>query len=226
MDSTNRVLPLFPLPLVQFPGALTPLHIFEPRYRKMLRDVLLSDKTFGIIYQKQPQTASSPETEVGCSVEVVDSSLLPDGRSNILCRGIRRFRIDHYLEGEPYLRAQVAFFDDEASTGDLSEQVTRVSELLVRVVELSQRLGEALPGVDTSSIELPDEAELLSSIVCSCINVEAEQKQDLLELLDTARRLEIAGGWLETMVTDYEKRIFAKEVAGKNGHHGPVSREQ
>jgi Lon protease-like protein len=225
MDSNTRVLPLFPLPLVQFPGALTPLHIFEPRYRKMLRDVLSGDRTFGIIFQKSTRASLSPETSVGCSVEVVDSSLLPDGRSNITCRGIQRFRVERYLEGEPYLRAEVEFFSDEPSNRDLTQQMKWVSALLQRVVELGRRLGEVIPGVDASVPELPAEAELLSSVVCSYINVEVEQKQQLLETLDTATRLEVAGGWLETLVADYEKRIFAKEVAGKNGHHGQVSIE-
>ncbi|MGH9844616.1 MAG: LON peptidase substrate-binding domain-containing protein, partial [Blastocatellia bacterium] len=47
----NRVLPIFPLSLVQFPSAITPLHIFEPRYRQMLKDVMGTDKTFGIIFR-------------------------------------------------------------------------------------------------------------------------------------------------------------------------------
>ena len=51
MDAPTRILPLFPLPVVQFPGAITPLHIFENRYRKLLSDVLNTDKMFGIVYQ-------------------------------------------------------------------------------------------------------------------------------------------------------------------------------
>lgn len=223
MDSHTHVLPLFPLPLVQFPGVLTPLHIFEPRYRKMLSDVLAGDRTFGIILEKPPSPAGSTEVGVGCSVEVVDSSLLPDGRSNILCRGVRRFRVERFLDGEPYLRASVGYFDDHPAARDLTLQVASVSELMRRVVELGQRLGEGFPGIDNSAPDLPTEAELLSSFVCSYVNVELEQKQHLLEMQDTATRLEIAGGLLEALAREYEMRVFAKEVAGKNGHHGPVS---
>ncbi|MBO0859558.1 MAG: LON peptidase substrate-binding domain-containing protein, partial [Chloracidobacterium sp.] len=49
--ASRHVIPIFPLPLVQFPNAITPLHIFEPRYRKMLKDVMEKDKTFGVIYR-------------------------------------------------------------------------------------------------------------------------------------------------------------------------------
>src|SRR5215510_12007920 len=53
--ATNRIIPIFPLPVVQFPTAITPLYIFEPRYRKMLRDVMEKDKTFGIIYRSSAE---------------------------------------------------------------------------------------------------------------------------------------------------------------------------
>ncbi|HKC87575.1 MAG TPA: LON peptidase substrate-binding domain-containing protein, partial [Blastocatellia bacterium] len=49
--TSHRVIPIFPLPVVQFPNAITPLHIFEPRYRKLLKDVMEKDKTFGVIYR-------------------------------------------------------------------------------------------------------------------------------------------------------------------------------
>jgi Lon protease-like protein len=208
---------------VQFPGALTPLHIFEPRYRKMLEDALAADRTFGIVYQSQSPGAATKEISVGCSVEIIDHTMLPDGRSNILCRGIRRFRVEEYLDGEPYLRARIGFFDDETPSSDLGEQVARVSDLLRAVVALGQRLGDELPGVDSSGVDLPAEAELLSLIVCSYVNVDLDEKQKLLEMLDTAARLEIAGRWLEKVLIEYERRLFAKEVAGKNGHHGPFS---
>ena len=223
MDANDRLLPLFPLPLVQFPGALTPLHIFEPRYRKMLQDANSSDRTFGIILHRQTKPASSPEFSVGSSVEVVDHVQLADGRSNIICRGVRRFRVKDYLEGEPYLRGRVEFFDDEPSTGDLSHEVSRVIEILRRVADLAQRLGERLD--DSSALDSSGDAELLSLIVCSFLDLETERKQHLLEMVDTSARLEIAYRSLEVLAADYEKQLFAREVAGRNGHHGPVSME-
>ena len=66
--TSHRAIPIFPLPVVQFPNAITPLHIFEPRYRKMLKDVMEKDKTFGIIYR--------PSAEEGEPKPVSDLSLI------------------------------------------------------------------------------------------------------------------------------------------------------
>jgi hypothetical protein len=62
----KRVIPIFPLPIVQFPGALTPLHIFEPRYRQMLKDVMGGDRIFGIIYRSNETTSESERLPAGC----------------------------------------------------------------------------------------------------------------------------------------------------------------
>src|SRR5262245_64435546 len=104
---TNKVIPIFPLPVVQFPTAITPLHIFEPRDRKMLKDVMEKDKTFGIIYrpsaeegEPRPVSDRLPLGSVGCAVEVAVVHELPDGRSNILCVGGARFRLLQYIDGD------------------------------------------------------------------------------------------------------------------------------
>src|SRR5438128_9761165 len=136
-NSHQRILPIFPLPLVQFPGAVTPLHIFEERYRKMVRDIMLADKTFGITYRgDEPETSTGapPVGSVGCSVEVITLQAMPDGRANILCAGEARYRTLAYVEGEPYLQAEVEFFDDEPTGEDLTLETARAADLFKRVI--------------------------------------------------------------------------------------------
>ena len=222
MDSERLLLPVFPLPLVQFPGALTPLHIFEPRYRKMLRDVLAGDRTFGIIFQDQAESENA--TSIGCAVEVIDSNMLADGRSTILCRGTRRFRISEYVTGEPYLRAYVEYFEDQPSEENLTELMQRISSLLSEVMSLGNRLGESRPA-EIQSIELPTEPELFSCILSAHINLHVREKQYLLEMVETRGRLEFALITLRRLGEEYEKRLLALEIAGRNGHHGPVEIE-
>ncbi len=138
MDSSSRILPIFPLPLVQFPAAATPLHIFEERYRKMLRDIMLTDKTFGITYQSDESGANLDAPlpgSVGCAVEIVNLESLPDGRANILCAGTQRYHILNYAEGEPYLQAEVEFFDDEPVGEDLTADLERAADLFKRVLQ-------------------------------------------------------------------------------------------
>jgi Lon protease-like protein len=88
-DPTDQlpVIPIFPLTVVQFPGVVTPLHIFEERYRQLLRDIMPGDKRFGIVYPGDltlPGSELPPVGRVGCTVEVIAQQELPDGRSNIL----------------------------------------------------------------------------------------------------------------------------------------------
>ena len=88
-----RELPVFPLPLVLFPGVPLPLHIFEERYRRMLADVRASNNLFGLSYFVPDAVAEErpPAGHVGCATEVVEVQSLPDGRSNILTVGVARY---------------------------------------------------------------------------------------------------------------------------------------
>src|SRR5882724_12642230 len=114
-EATDRVrevheLPLFPLPLVLFPGVPMPLHIFEPRYREMLSDIRVKDNLFGLSYF-DPSTSNReipPTGHVGCVAEVTEVQAMPDGRSNVLTVGLLRYRVAEYIPGdEPYLVARV-----------------------------------------------------------------------------------------------------------------------
>lgn len=96
-------LPLFPLEVVLFPGTPLPLHIFEPRYRTMLADCLAADERFGLL---PPARDGSPPLSgtVGCIARIRASHELPDGRSNIVVVGERRFLLRQALTADsPYL---------------------------------------------------------------------------------------------------------------------------
>src|SRR5581483_3228832 len=99
-----RELPIFPLPLVLFPGQLLPLHIFEQRYKLMIKDISDSDKLFGINFI-EPELGR-PEHElaqkVGCSAEISLSVALEEGRLNIAVLGRQRYRILRYTQINPY----------------------------------------------------------------------------------------------------------------------------
>ena len=220
-DSTQRVLPIFPLTLVQLPGAITPLHIFEERYRKMLRDVMLADKSFGIVYRSdEPDTGTGapPLGGVGCAVQVMTLQPMPDGRANILCAGGRRFRLRAYVEGEPYLQAEVEFFGDAAGD-DLGPEAAHAASLFKRVVAANQKLKGG--GAERAEEpELPEEPEALSFIIAASLDLKPEEKQALLEMTVTADRLSHLTSLLERLVTAYERRAAAQGLARHNGHGG------
>jgi Lon protease-like protein len=128
-------LPLFPLDLVLFPGELLPLHIFEPRYRRLLTDCLESDRRFGITQALEP----GPGT-LGTMALIRGAEPLADGRSNIVVLGQRRFGVRSLLEeGTPYLVAAVEAFED------LPETAPRPAER----AELEQLAGQFRSSVAT-----------------------------------------------------------------------------
>jgi uncharacterized protein len=223
MDASTRILPLFPLPLVQFPGAITPLHIFENRYRKLLSDVLNTDKMFGIVYAGEGTEAGSVvpvEGSIGCSVEVIASQQLPDGRSNILCAGDQRFRTIRYVEGEPYLQAEVEFLRDTTQE-DCDEEARKVAALFTRVLAAGRKLKD-FPVRDDTTPDLPEDPEALSFLVCAYLEIEVSERLELLELRDTCQRLRRALQLLEQTASDFEQRALVNEIAKNNGHAGKL----
>src|SRR3982750_29726 len=107
-------LPLFPLPVVLFPGVPLPLHIFEPRYRQMLDDIRPTNNLFGLSYFDSTTSEKDLPSvgDIGCVAEVTESQTLPDGRSNVLTLGVIRYSIESYVErGDPYYVARVKFFE-------------------------------------------------------------------------------------------------------------------
>src|SRR2546428_6852425 len=117
-----RELPIFPLPIVLFPGAPQPLHIFEPRYRELLADCLAADRRFGIAYvpaEYPPGSEPLPRAgDVGCVALIQNTQGLPDGRSNILTGGERRFvLVDWVGSGRPYRLAHLGEFGAEPAQG-------------------------------------------------------------------------------------------------------------
>ncbi|HEX8422690.1 MAG TPA: LON peptidase substrate-binding domain-containing protein [Pyrinomonadaceae bacterium] len=225
-DSFERVrgvseLPLFPLPLVLFPGVPLPLHIFEERYRQMLADVRAGNNLFGLSYFDLNTATNTrpPLGHVGCAAEVVEAQMMPDGRSNILTVGLIRYRLVEYVEaGEPYLVGRVEFFEDEPEDEALLLELARhVAEIFTRIARAVRNLNDDRAGLP----ELPDaEPERLSFLVAAAMELDAEAKQGLLELRSGAQRLERISNLLSQVVGNYEERARTHKLAKGNGHGG------
>lgn len=180
-----RELPLFPLPeVVLFPGRPLPLHIFEFRYRIMMNTILESDRRFGVLLFDPVRGQVS---NVGCCAEIVQYERLPDDRMKMLTLGQQRFRVLEYVREKPYLVGLVEWIEDRPPQKDLRALATEVEQLLQDVVRLSAKLTD-------QSIELPDNipnlpTELSYWVASNLYGVAVEQ-QTLLEMQDTASRLE------------------------------------
>ncbi|KAL1200269.1 hypothetical protein V5N11_013882 [Cardamine amara subsp. amara] len=179
-------LPLFPLPLVLFPGAILPLQIFEFRYRIMMHTLLQSDLRFGVVYS---DSVSGSAAEVGCVGEVVKHERLVDDRFFLICKGQERFRVTNLVRTKPYLLGEVTWLEDRPSGEENLDSLANEVEILMKeVIRLSNRLnGKAEKEVqDLRRNQFPTP---FSFFVGSTFEGAPREQQALLELEDTAARL-------------------------------------
>jgi ATP-dependent Lon protease len=180
-----RELPLFPLPeVVLFPGRPLPLHIFEFRYRIMMNTILESDRRFGVLMWDPSQGRA---VNVGCCAEIIKFERMPDDRMGVLCLGQQRFRVLDYTREKPYRVGLVEWIEDEPQEKNLAMISTDVQTLLKDVVNLSAKLTEQEITLPEDIPDLPTE---LSYWVASNFYGVAAEQQALLEMQDTAARLE------------------------------------
>ncbi|KAK4552171.1 hypothetical protein RGQ29_032138 [Quercus rubra] len=180
-------LPLFPLPLVLFPGAILPLQIFEFRYRIMMHTLLQTDLRFGVIFSD----AVSGAAEVGCVGEVVKHERLVDDRFFLICKGQERFRVTNLVRTKPYLVAEVTWLEDRPSGDgeeDLESLASEVETYMKDVIRLSNRLG-GKPEKEVQDLRRNLFPTPFSFFVGSTFEGAPREQQALLELEDTAARL-------------------------------------
>ncbi len=148
-----RRLPLFPLPLVLFPGAPIPLHVFEPRYRQMVARCVEGDGRFGLLYHDSDRHGPfdvEPD-RVGCVARILKLQPLPGGRSLILCRGEERFRIDDGIEsGTAYHEVLAGPYEDVKAeeTREILPRRRRSISLFYRVLEEVVHYRDVFPEID------------------------------------------------------------------------------
>jgi uncharacterized protein len=162
-------IPLFPLHTVLSPGIALPLHIFEARYRLLVRRCLDDGTPFGVVLIRDGREVAGPDdgsqhlalAAVGTFAEIREATELPDGRWNLLVVGTTCFRLlDVLVDREPYLVGVVESIDDEVGdTQRAARLVDRVSRRFVQYLRLLQpRDGEAVEPIDVQvEIEVEDE---------------------------------------------------------------------
>jgi Lon protease-like protein len=203
-------LPIFPLRAVLFPGDLLPLHIFEPRYRLMLSRRVGIDPGFGVVLTRSGnEVGDRPATyEIGTSATTVEHVLLPDGRSNLLVKGARRFQILESDWDESYMQATVRWLDpgqSPATDAELAEAMARIQMLLERYLDAySQGTGQQARfrvfGEEPVEFAYAVAASLPMPIESRQRLLEAAPPMELLAVLDETVRLETAllvktGAW-------------------------------
>ena len=209
-------LPLFPLDVVLFPGTPLPLHIFEPRYRAMLADCLRADERFGLLPPDRDGSPPRPGT-VGCIARVRAAHQLPDGRSNIVVVGERRFLLRQRLSAEtPYLIGLVDAFDDLAGAEVPPDSLAALRETATAYLAAMETLGGS---GDRSP--WAEDAEALSFQAASAVGFEFEVKRRLLEMRTAAERVDLLLQLLPPLAAEAEARARVHTRARGNGKGGP-----
>ncbi|HET7292861.1 MAG TPA: LON peptidase substrate-binding domain-containing protein [Vicinamibacteria bacterium] len=177
---------LFPLPnAVLFPGMPLALHVFEPRYRRMVADAASGSRIIGMVLLKPGFEADydgrPPIYPTGCAGRMDRCDPLPDGRFNIVLRGLRRFRVLREHDRKPYRIATVLGLDDPA--GDAKALVAARPRLLAAIGRASDG-----PAVLVMQNELP--AEAFVNALCQSLDLEPLERQSLLDCETVSERCE------------------------------------
>lgn len=209
-------LPLFPLELALFPGMPQPLHIFEPRYRRMLQDCLEGDGQFGII--PMPGGEVPATGAVGCTAHISATQALDDGRSNILVQGRERFTLEELLDVDtPYFQGMVTALHDTDAATVPPERIAELTRLGRDYLEALQALTDASLGEVTWSDD-PEEASLQAAAL---LETDLEVKRELLTMQSARRRIGIVQRLLQHQATVAVERAAIHRHARTNGRGHP-----
>lgn len=191
-DIMSELLPMFPLSTVLFPGMRLPLHIFEPRYRQLVADLLEKPepRQFGVIAIRKGRETGVDGVEalheVGCVATVRQVEPREDGRYDLLTVGTQRFRLLGLDKSLPYLRGEIEPLPDETGDPQVAAYATRrVQEAFRGYLNVLVDRG----GGVISVADLPDEPLLLSYIVAAAMIIDLPDRQSLLAAPDALARL-------------------------------------
>ncbi len=175
----NNLIPIFPLSMVFFPGQVKALHIFEPRYKELLQMCIHTGSPFGIVLARHPSRQDPhplPHT-VGVMAHIFQVARQPDDTFHIQVYGGDRFRVQRFYDNHAFLQAEVSSFPlAQTDTPEADELAGIVSDLLSSYLDA---LTEA-SGYDFQLPDIPDTPEQLAYITATLLQVNNQQKQELL----------------------------------------------
>lgn len=200
------MIPIFPLGVVLLPGLPMPLHIFEERYKLMVRRCLEQKRPFGLIYYDGKSMSKR-----GCTAAITQVlKHYADGRMDIMTRGQDRFRVNDIHESEPYLQAQVEYFDDiiEEPTEEIKTAAERALSLLSEyqlLTDPDQRLPEY------------EDIRQLSFQIAGNEGFTAAEKQTFLQMTSTTARLLKSMAAFENVIERLKVTESIRKIVGGNG---------
>jgi Lon protease-like protein len=223
--TSSRVIPLFPLTSLLVPGLVMPLHIFEPRYRQLITDIVDApedERGFGIIAIREggevmpggDGLAGPPGSidgvralyDVGTFASLREVSMHPDGRSDIVTVGTERFRVLRLVEGKPYAQGEVEIVEELPGEADVALAAAAIERF---------RAYRALLSDDDDDAELPDEPRVLSYLIAAAVVADLPTRQAFLAAPDDTVRLRAESDFLrkELSIVEHMPSLPAVDLA-------------
>jgi ATP-dependent Lon protease len=198
-------IPLFPLNVVLLPGACLPLHIFEPRYRRMVNDCLAEKSEFGVLLELPDGMA-----RVGCTAEIIEVvKRYADGRLDILTKGRDPFRVTELFSDDPLLEGAVEYLEDEEAPVEPA--------LHRKLIEYHEVCYTLVFGDYPRDVEEHKDAGL-SYYVAASLPMELLWKQQILELREESERQSRLVTLLREWAPHLQRAARLEQRAGGNGH--------
>ncbi len=193
---------MFPLGTVLFPTLYLPLHVFEERYRALVRHCLDHDETFGVVLIERGSEVGGGDvrTMVGTAARIVEATEMADGRWALGALGTHRIRIVRWLDDDPFPRAEIEPWPDPPGEPSPDEALVAVTGRLRRVLAIHAELGDP---VAAATVELSDDPVLASFQAAAVAPLGPADHQSLLGTETTTDRLAL----LDQLLSDHESDL-------------------
>ncbi len=201
---------MFPLGSVLFPGAVLPLQVFEPRYRRLVADVAVTNNRNGValIERGSDVGGGDKRSDIATVGEIVRRGESKDGRILLVIVGRERVRVINWLEDDPYPLADVELYPDTERGKGIRSAVERAVTARRRLIALAVEMGAAGQSLD---LDVPEDAGEASWTLCGAAPLGSFDRQRLLATDGARRRMEL----LEQML--HEQLIDLREVLDASG---------
>lgn len=193
---------MFPLGTVLLPGGRLPLHVFEPRYRQLVVDILAADGApeFGVVLIERGSEVGGGEsrTAVGTVARLLDAHVSADGRYGLMTAGIRRIRVVSWLADDPYPRADVEDWPDVVDRRDerhLADRLAALSQRLDEVWALARRTSDGLD--ERADQDISDDPILASYHLTALAPIGPADRQRALAAPGPRERLDLLAASLD-----------------------------
>lgn len=204
----NKRTPIFPLNLVVFPLSLYPLHIFEERYKRMIKRCIKTGEHFGIVSKIDLEIS-----DIGCLVYV--NKILKDyetGRKDILVQGVSRFKIlKTYMHKDGYLEAEIKPFKDigeyDVDPDHVKSTLTKFENIISRTtIKLNERFWKNLSELKSKSFKLAEKSGLT-----------IKQQQQLLSIQNESDRLKYLNDHFDKLEKSFDNAEVLRDIIAGDG---------